>query len=88
MEIAFRDVPVGERFVSHKTKRCFGGVKIVPTEVSSRGTIQALEGPSYTANAVIVLNHLGKPAHDAGFLTIMRDDDIVEIAPARLPSKG
>ena len=80
MELTFfADVRLGEKFISRRTKRCFGGVKIAPTEVSSKGTVQALEGPTYVGNAVILTDHIGQLAHDAGFVTIMKDSRIVEV---------
>lgn len=79
MEISFQDIALGEKFVSRRTKRCFGGVKVAPTETSSRGTVQALDGPTYTGNAVMLTDHVENPVHDFGTLIIMKDDEIVEV---------
>ena len=79
MELAFRDVHLGEKFVSRRTKRCFGGVKVGLTKVSSKSTVQALDGPTYIGNAVILTDHAGCLADDAGNILIMRDIEIVEV---------
>lgn len=79
MELAFKDVRLGEKFVSHRTMRYFGGVKIAPTEVSSEGTTQALKGPTYVGNAVILTDYFRSPAFDAGSILVMEDSCIVEV---------
>jgi|GEM_PF-2239084 len=79
MEKLFRHLNCGDVFVSRRTKRCFGGVKIAPTEVTSKGTLQELEGPTYIGNAVLLTNHKGELAPDYGSVLIMRDEQLVEL---------
>jgi hypothetical protein len=85
MEIPFRDVRLGEKFISRKTKRCFGAVKVAPTEVSSQGTVQARGGATYIGNAVILTDHVGKLAHDAGILVTMANERMVEVLRPKWP---
>lgn len=79
MEIMFREVRLGEKFVARRSMRSFGAVKIAPTEVSSAGTMQALKAPTYIGNAVILTDHTGGAADDAGRIIIIRDSQVVEV---------
>jgi hypothetical protein len=79
MDIFFREVRLGEKFICRRSMRYFGAVKIAPTEVSSAGTMRALKAPTYIGNAVILTDHTGGAADDAGRIISMRDSQIVEV---------
>lgn len=78
IEVPFSEVNSGERFTSRKSKRYFVGVKIAPTEVSSKGTVQESDGPTYTGNAVILGDGFVL-AHDARAIIIMDENEVVEV---------
>ncbi len=79
MEIMFRDVSLGEKFICRRSMRCFGAVKIAPTEVSSRGTLHALKASTYVGNAVMLTDHTGLPANDAGRIVNIPYHQLVEV---------
>jgi hypothetical protein len=72
MLIQFREVRFGEKFTTPNHKRLLGGVKIAPTTVPYRG--QTIE-----ANAVILTDHVGEPAQDAGVLFTVKQKGIVAV---------
>ena len=69
MEIKFKDVRLGERFCTPRSKRLMTCVKIAPTEVT----------PGDFRNTVILLNHVGTPADDLGALITFADDTPVAV---------
>lgn len=78
-ELSFREVRLGEKFISRRTKRYFGAVKVAPTETWSGGT-QAGEVPMHViGNAVLLTDHSGGLAPDAGLILAIKDDELVEV---------
>jgi hypothetical protein len=72
LEILFKELLPGERFISKNTERHYGGIKIVAARVSQNGR-------KFYANAVILTDHEGERARDAGSLIQVQDTDAVEV---------
>jgi hypothetical protein len=68
IKIHFGNVREGERFTTPDLKRLLTGVKIGLTFKDSR-----------RRNAVILLDHTGRPAEDLGSLIFYQDHEYVEV---------
>jgi len=64
IEVLFSEVRPGEKFISKKTKRFFGGVKIHEAMYLGK------DGASFMPNAIILTDHVGDLAEDAGTLSL------------------
>lgn len=77
ISVYFADVALGEKFISDRTKRRFGAVKVALTEISTKGTALESEGPTCIGNAVILTDHVGLLADDAGAIVLMASNTLV-----------
>ncbi len=80
-EVQFKDVPVGESFISLRTKRAFGGIKIQETPVQMLQSLLFSGEERITVNAVILADHVGERAHDCGTLISLEPEHMVSIDP-------
>jgi hypothetical protein len=73
MQIPFKDVQLGEKFVTHYSKRRYGGVKVAPT------TIVDSHGGTFLGNSVILTDHVDALAYDAGAIVVTDENEPVEV---------
>lgn len=79
IQIPFKEVKIGESFISKRTKRCFGCMKIKETSAVDNTRM-------FLAKAVILTDHAGEPADDRGTLVGFDDNTIVEVDRESVPS--
>jgi hypothetical protein len=72
IDISFTEVRLGEKFISYRGKRCFGGIRIKETMILH-------DGFSIKVNSVILTDHQGELTHDVGVLVAVSEEEVVQV---------